>query len=67
MQAEHDYFERKHHELGLIARSLGLADYPRPSTIERVIETKFRLGAELRASKAGEPLRSGLFKFTYRY
>jgi hypothetical protein len=80
METDHDYFERKHAELALIARSLGGIDCPRPRTIEEVIETKFKLGAALRAShalqawgntqsnwNAGAPLRSGPFTFRYQY
>ena len=80
METNHDYFERKHAELALIAQCLGGTSCPRPRTIEEVIETKFRLGAALRARhalqawrntqtnwKAGAPLRSGPFEFAYRY
>lgn len=80
METNHDYFDRKHAELALIARSLEGVDCRRPRTIEEVIETKFKLGAALRAKHALQgwgstqtnwnncvQLRSGPFTFAYQY
>lgn len=80
METDHDYFDRKHAELALIARSLEGIRCPRPRTIGEVIERKFRLGAELRARHAlqawkntqtnwdtGAQFGSGPFTFAYRY
>jgi hypothetical protein len=80
METDHDYFERKHAELALIAQSLGGVDCPRPRSLQGVIETKFKLGAALRARHAlqawgstqtnwnnAAEFRSGPFTFAYRY
>ena len=80
MEAYRDYFDRKRAELAVIASGHGRPNWPRPRTIEAIIEAKFRLGAELKARHAlqawgmtetnwqeGQSLRSGPFRFSYRY
>jgi len=80
METYRDYFDRKREELALIASGLGRPKWPEPRTIEAVIETKFRLAAELKAKQAleawgmtetnwqeAQPLQSGPFRFSYRY
>lgn len=81
METGSTYFQRKWQELALIARSLSPSlRVPRPSTVEGVIEAKFRLAAQLKAQQVlrswpntetrwqvGVPLRAGPFEFDYRY
>jgi hypothetical protein len=80
METTSDYFDRKYAELALIAQSFEVGRCPRPRTIEEIIETKFRLGAALRANHALQmwpntqtncnacaQFRSGPFTFAYRY
>lgn len=81
METERAYFRRKWQELSLIARCLSPpTSRLAPSTIEGVIETKFRLAAALKAQHAircwqstetcwqpAAPIRAGPFKFAYRY
>jgi hypothetical protein len=55
METDHDYFERKHAELALIAQSLGGVDCPRPQSLQEVIETKWRrIAREACATGLGE-------------
>src|SRR5215208_1536813 len=82
METEPVYFQRKWQELALSARSLSqpTSRVMRPRTIEGLIEAKFSLAAELKAQHAlcswqntetcwqsAVPLRTGPFKFDYRY
>src|ERR1051325_9448159 len=81
METGSAYFQRKRQELALISRSLSPPlRAPKPSTIEGVIEAKFRLAAQLRAQhvlrswhntetrwQTSVPLRAGPFEFDYRY